>query len=105
MLLSNSSDAISRFPKKVATVTAPQDWTIPLIKASQKAGTNQIVTAATTVGPVAAQLDAAEAELARVGINLYQHQRTYDILTWQYATKGFFKLKKKIPNILRDLGF
>ena len=99
------ADATSQFPKEIATVTAAQDWTIPLIKASQKAGTNQIVTAATTLGPVAAQLDAAEAELARVGINLYQHQRTYDILTWQYATKGFFKLKKKIPNILRDLGF
>jgi deoxyribodipyrimidine photo-lyase len=54
---------------------------------------------------VAAQLNAVKSKLAQAGIHLHRHQRTYDILTWPHATKGFFKLKKKILSILADLGF
>jgi deoxyribodipyrimidine photo-lyase len=50
-------------------------------------------------------LDTAKTELAKAGIRLHQHQKVYDTLTWPHATKGFFKLKKKIPSILNDLGF
>jgi deoxyribodipyrimidine photo-lyase len=35
---------------------------------------------------------------------LHQQQHSYDTLTWPHATKGFFKLKKKIPIILSDLA-
>lgn len=97
-------DAVLRFPKKIGAVTAAQDWSIPLIKAAKRAGTNLIVTPAATLGPVATQLDATKNDLARAGIHLHEHQRTYDTLTWQYTAKGFFKLKKKIPNILHGLG-
>ncbi len=98
-------DAISRSGQTLATVSTTQDWGTALIEAARKAGTNQIITPWAAIGPVATQLDATKAELEKAGIHLHQQQRTYDTLTWPHATKGFFKLKKKIPNILNDLGF
>ncbi|MGY9030459.1 MAG: FAD-binding domain-containing protein [Rhodobacterales bacterium] len=98
-------DAISRSSQTLATVATTQDWGAALIEAAQKAGTNQIITPWAAIGPIATQLDATKAELEKAGIHLHQQQRTYDTLTWPHATKGFFKLKKKIPNILNDLGF
>ena len=98
-------DAISRSSQTLATVATTQDWGAALIEAAQKAGTNRIITPWAAIGPIATQLDATKAELEKAGIHLHQQQRTYDTLTWPHATKGFFKLKKKIPNILNDLGF
>lgn len=98
-------DAISRSSQTFATVSTTQDWGAALIEAAQKAGTNQIITPRAAIGPVATQLDATKAVLEKAGIHVHQQQRTYDTLTWPHATKGFFKLKKKIPNILNDLGF
>ena len=98
-------DAISRSSQTLATVATTQDWGAALIEAAQKAGTNQIITPWTAIGPIATQLDATKAALEKARIHVHQQQRTYDPLTWPHATKGFFKLKKKIPNILNDLGF
>lgn len=98
-------DAVSRFTYKAATTLSAQDWATSLIDAAQKAGTNQIVTPWVTLGPVATQLKAAKVTLEHAGLHLHQHQRPYDALTWPHATKGFFKLKKQIPNILNALGF
>ena len=98
-------DAISRSSQTLATVATTQDWGAALIEAAQKAGTNQIITPWTAIGPIATQLDATKAALEKARIHVHQQQRTYDTLTWPHATKGFFKLKKKIPNILNDLGF
>ncbi len=98
-------DAISRSSQTLATVATTQDWGAALIEAAQKAGTNRIITPWAAIGPIATQLDATKAELEKAGIHVHQQQRTYDTLTWPHATKGFFKLKKKIPNILNDLGF
>ena len=98
-------DAISRSSQTLATVATTQDWGAALIEAAQKAGTNRIITPWAAIGPIATQLDATKAALEKAGIHVHQQQRTYDTLTWPHATKGFFKLKKKIPNILNDLGF
>ena len=98
-------DAITRSVDKTATLKCSQDWSAALIEAAQTAGTNQIITPMAAVGPVATHLDTAKTDLAKAGIRLHQHQKSYDTLTWPHATKGFFKLKKKIPSILNDLGF
>jgi deoxyribodipyrimidine photo-lyase len=99
------ADAIARSGQKTAAVLSTQDWATTLIEAAHKAGTNQIITPWAAIGTVATQLDAAKTTLEQAGIHLHQQQRTYDTLTWPHATKGFFKLKKKIPSILNDLGF
>ena len=98
-------DAITRSVDKTATLKCSQDWSAALIEAAQTAGVNQIITPMAAVGPVATHLDTAKIDLAKAGIRLHQHQQAYDTLTWPHATKGFFKLKKKIPSILNDLGF
>lgn len=98
-------DAVSRSGQKPATVSSTLDWGATLIQAAQQAGTNQIITPWAAIGPVATQLDAAKTTLENAGIHLHQQQRTFDTFTWPHATKGFFKLKKKIPSILSDLGF
>jgi deoxyribodipyrimidine photo-lyase len=98
-------DAVSRSGQTLATVSTTQDWGAALIEAAQKAGTNQIITPWAAIGPVATQLDASKPALEKAGIHMHQQQRTFDTLTWPHATKGFFKLEKKIPNILNDLGF
>ena len=98
------TDAVSRSAHKTATIKSAQDWTASLIEAADNAGTNQIITPWASVGSVATQLDVIKSELAQAGVHLHQHQRTYDILTWSHATKGFFKLKKKIPRLLTELG-
>jgi len=67
------------------------------------AGTRHVVTGYAPVGPVAEQLVALN--LREAGMTLHQVRRDYDTLAWPYATKGFFGLKKKIPHVLRALGF
>jgi len=74
-----------------------------IIEAALQAHVSHVVTAWAPVGPVATILATAKTELAKEGITLHQVRRTYDDLTWPHATAGFFKLKKKIPQILRDL--
>ena len=98
-------DAIARSVDKTAALKCIQDWSVALIEAAQTAGVNQIITPMAAVGPVATHLDTAKTDLAKAGIRLHQHQQAYDTLTWPHATKGFFKLKKKIPSVLNDLGF
>ncbi|MBB5516603.1 hypothetical protein FHS89_002634 [Rubricella aquisinus] len=42
--------------------------------------------------------------LSEAGITLHMPRRDYDTLVWPHATAGFFKVKKKIPGILAQLG-
>ena len=41
--------------------------------------------------------------LAEKNIRLHYIIRPYDSAAWPHATKGFFKLKQKIPQILTHL--
>ncbi len=63
-----------------------------------------IVSAFAPVGPVAERLSTAKPSLEKAGIRLVQVLRPYDIYTWPHATKGFFKLENKIPQILAKLN-
>ncbi|MEN8887852.1 MAG: FAD-binding domain-containing protein [Celeribacter marinus] len=86
-----------------ADIVATHDWAGQIADAANRAGTAQVVTAWAPVGPVASALATAQSTLRKEGITLSQVQRRFDGLTWPHATAGFFKLKKKIPPILRDL--
>lgn len=63
-----------------------------------------IVTPYAPTGPGQDALKSIGQELKSAGINLHVHLRDWDRLTWPYATAGFFKVKKKIPNILDGLN-
>ena len=80
------------------------DWAPPLLEAAGRAGVRTVVTGFAPVGPVAGQLARARTDLTRAGIDLRCVRRAYDTTCWPHATRGFFGLKKKIPQILSALG-
>ncbi|MEM9145812.1 MAG: FAD-binding domain-containing protein [Pseudomonadota bacterium] len=97
------ADAVTRTGGAGDPVAA-SDWAGPILAAAEAAGTQTVVTAYAPVGPVADRLAAAQPALAEAGVTLAQIRRPYDDLAWPHATKGFFALKQKIPQVLRALG-
>jgi len=79
------------------------DWNSFLVDCARRNGLKTIVTAYAPVGPVAERLAKAETALCAAGIRLVQIRRSYDTHAWPHATKGFFGLKAKIPQILAAL--
>lgn len=78
-------------------------WTEALKAHAQQAGVNTIATAYAPVGPTADRLKQAGLALCNEGIQIVQLRRDFDTTAWPHATKGFFALKKKIPEILSTL--
>lgn len=97
-------DAVARFSSPTRQCSSDPDWTPAIIDAAKAAGTDLVITPWAPVGPVATQLELTKGALQQAGLHLHVAQRRYDGLTWPHATKGFFKLKKKIPQILSELG-
>lgn len=64
----------------------------------------QIVTPYAPVGSTSQMLEKMKSLLGNHGIQLTQVMRAYDIISWPYATKGFFKFREKIPKILTSLS-
>ena len=62
----------------------------------------QLVTAYTPVGPVAQQLNNAEAGLKNGELELVRLARDWDRKLWPLATAGFFKLKTRLPDIAQE---
>ena len=79
-------------------------WTDAILEASDRLGTKTIIIPKVPVGAVKSKLRKVKKNLAEHDIYIYEHYKNYDMYTWQHASKGFFKLKKQIPNILNQLG-
>jgi len=73
------------------TAQALSDW-------AREIGAKQIVTSYAPVGPVANVLSAIE------GVPVVRPLRPYDERAWPHATRGFFKFKDKIPDLLDHLS-
>ena len=80
------------------------NWINTILEASDRIGTKNIIIPKVPVGAVKSKLRKIKKTLAEHDIYINQHYKNYDMHTWQYASKGFFKLKKQIPNILHQLG-
>ena len=80
------------------------DVGILLVDWATRLGIRELVTAYTPTGPTYETLEHARPALEQAGINLTYVKRNYDSICWPHATKGFFKLKAKIPNLLEELG-
>ena len=79
------------------------DWSNLLAEWAEQHQLKTIVTGYAPVGPVAELLSIARGHLEKQGVRLAQVRRPYDSLTWPHATKGYFKLKDKIPHLLGQL--
>lgn len=98
------ADTVARAGATSDAGTSPAIWDAPIIAAAEAAGVKTVVTATAPVGPVATRLAQSRPGLKDAGIALHEIHRVYDTLAWPHATKGFFALKKKTPQILRDRG-
>ena len=64
----------------------------------------QIVTPYAAVGNTSQMLETCTRLLSNHDVQLTQVMREYDIVSWPYATKDFFKFREKIPKILTSLS-
>ncbi|MEN2494663.1 MAG: hypothetical protein TECD_00569 [Hyphomicrobiaceae bacterium hypho_1] len=101
------ADSISRAANHFqCTFSGPyefEDWGPALVDFAKTHNIKTLVTAYAPVGPASEKLIDARSYLAEYGIMLYEKQRRYDKLCWPHATRGFFSLKKKIPDIIEKL--
>lgn len=81
--------------------TDHEDWKAAIKEWISCHSLDVIVTSRHTVGPVRQRLVSAIAEL---DVPLVEITRAYDAALWPNTKAGFFKLKKKIPSILSELG-
>ena len=79
-------------------------WGDALVAWSRSRNLDAVVTAYAPVGPVAERLAQARRVLAEHGVELLQHRRTYDSRTWPHTTRGYFRLKARIPALLGEFG-
>jgi deoxyribodipyrimidine photo-lyase len=75
-----------------------------LVQKCRALGVDRIVTAYLPVGPMAEQITAARPSLEKAGISLVEIRREEDSLIWPHATKGFFGLRERIPDLLGKMG-
>ena len=64
----------------------------------------EIATPYAPVGPIAWHLADLKRALAVHDVRLVRLRRPWDSRTWPLATGGFFKLKERLPSLVRDLG-
>ena len=75
-----------------------------LAQTARQAGATQIVTQRAHAGPLRDCLEAQAHALKDADMNLVALRRDWDRAFHPYSDKGFFKVKKKIPSLLADLG-
>ncbi len=81
---------------------------LPLTEATlreiaRRFGTQRFVTGYAPVGPVADRLAQLRPVLAKHGIEIEPTRRPEDTLIWPRSTKGFFALKERIPELIREM--
>mgnify|MGYP000471523797 FL=1 len=82
------------------SVSIEDDWYMAINEWVKEYSLDCIVTPRLMIGPVRTRLQKAVMEL---NIPLVEISRTYDRVVTQYTKRGFFGLKKRIPNILLEL--
>ncbi|ATX65112.1 FAD-binding domain-containing protein [Roseinatronobacter bogoriensis] len=73
-----------------------------LARWAKRAGADQILTPYVPEGPLRDWLREAAPALDAAGITLCEWQRPWDSAIWPHATAGFFKVKRKIPEIIHQ---
>ena len=95
-------DTAARAGLATAALTAQEPES--LAQWAQSAGARQIVMPYVPVGPLGDWMARARPVLRGRGIAVAEYQREWDALVWPHATAGFFKVKKRLPEILHKAG-
>jgi deoxyribodipyrimidine photo-lyase len=88
----------------VFTVSSGNDALADLAELVLQSGAKQIITPYLTQGPTADLLQGVQKTLEARGVRLCEWRREWDAMVWPHASAGFFKVKQKIPDFLRQLG-
>jgi deoxyribodipyrimidine photo-lyase len=75
-----------------------------LADTARSAGAVQVITQRPHAGPLRDVLSAQAAALEAADVKLVQLRRDWDRAFHPHADKGFFKIKKKIPGLIGELG-
>lgn len=88
----------------VPGVMAPtDDWGPAIARWAEENDLDTVVTAYAPVGPVAEALDVVRQQLSATKTSLVEIRRRYDMLCWPHASKGYYKLKSRIPELLEEM--
>ena len=68
-----------------------------------QSGVKQVVTPYLAQGPTRDLLESKWAHLEAHGIRLCELRRDWDMRIWPHASAGFFKIKQRIPDFLRQM--
>jgi len=80
------------------------DWAESVLAWCERQSLDTVVTPWSPTGPAAARLERLAAVFDANGIRLHRLRRGYDEAAWPYAGRGYFKLKRQIPELLEGLG-
>lgn len=97
------NDAQQRTSAAFGTDALHLTTTDQVVAWAQSMGVTTIVTGYAPTGLVAWKLTEIAASLAHHDIDLIQVMRDWDRNAWPLATGGFFKLKEKLPALIREL--
>lgn len=107
------ADAADHIATRDALARAAAHWGVPalecvdaddLARVARSTGCEQVITGRAAVGPAFDRLITLRAALRREGLALAEHVRVWDRNAWPHATRGFFALREKIPDLLAAAG-
>ena len=97
-------DALGSLGASEACLAQNCDKVVDLLHGSLvSSGISDIVAIEPTTGPIKTSLMGLRETLSKGGVNLHFIRRNYDSLVWPLADRGFFKVKKKLPELLSAL--
>ncbi|MEL7256831.1 MAG: FAD-binding domain-containing protein [Pseudomonadota bacterium] len=97
-------DAARRLKVKQNVETLRADVPTNVVNWVASTGARQVVMPYVPTGPLDDWMTETRFLLQQRGIEIAEHRRDWDALVWPHATAGFFKVKKKIPEILYKSG-
>ena len=100
-LVKDGAVRIEKFYNMSCSVSIEDDWHMAINEWVKEYSLDCVVTPRLMTGPVRTRLQRAVMDL---NVPLFEISRTYDRAVTKYAKRAFFGLKKKIPNILMELG-
>ena len=100
-LIKDGANYAADFYNMQCSVIYEDDWNKALLDWSEEHSLDCIVTPRVMIGPIRTRLSRASIGLSTP---LLEIARPYDIVVSQHAKRGFYGLKKKIPNILDALA-
>lgn len=99
------NDTAARLKRQygLSTDSLPTDQPAALAAWARDNGVRQLVTPYLPQGPAREWVQAARSAVETAGIRVAMLRRAWDDAIWPHATAGYFKVKRRIPGILRQL--